>query len=337
MPSPVYVGRSRRSTGMFKMIVCAAIVSTMTQLGPAEVRDFSNEDSGMKQQAHGEEKRGVIEVEGAKLHYLMQGSGPACLLIGSSIMYPRLFSENLRKHVRIVFLDGRHFVPTDSDFDVHKVTIDTYAADIEKARTTLNLGKVFIIGHSIHGDLAMEYARRYPQNVRGAIVIASPPAGLVKTSAASQEYWEKDASASRKQQLEVNWKKEGGQESVKKLRGGQSFIRTYVTNGPKYWYDAAYDCSWIWTGMDPNTAMTTQLFSLFQSYDLEQGPGKITVPVFLALGKYDFVVPYTLWDDQKQKLANLTSHLFEQSGHTPQLEEAALFDKALLAWMATIK
>ena len=88
--------------------------------------------------------------------------------------------------------------------------------------------------------------------------------------------------------------------------------------------------------MDPNTAMTTQLFSLFQNYDLEQGPGKIIVPVFLALGRYDYVVPHTLWDDQKQKLPHVSLHLFEQSGHTPQLEESVLFDKTLLAWMATI-
>jgi len=289
----------------------------------------------MDQGQHDVENRGVIDVAGAKLHYVIEGKGPTCLLIGSSIMYPRLFSKDLREHIRIVFLDGRHFVPSEPGFDVHTVNIDTYAADIEKARQTLNLGKVFIMGHSIHGDLAMEYARRYPQNVIGAIVIASPPTGLAKTSVTSQEFWEKNASASRKHQLEINWEKEGGQQAVKKLPGGQAFVRTYVTNGPKYWYDQRYDCSWIWAGMDPNTSMTNQLFSLFQNYDLEQAPGKITVPVFLALGRYDYVVPHTLWDDQKQKLPDLSFHIFERSGHTPQLEESALFDKTLLAWIAS--
>jgi proline iminopeptidase len=321
---------------MYRALTFAAIALAISQFSISATHAVSNGDSQMTQWSKDDEKRGVIEVEGARLDYLMEGSGPTCLLIGSSIMYPRLFSRDLRKHVRIVFLDGRHFVPTENGFDVHTVTIDTYAADIEKARKTLKLGKVFIMGHSIHGDLAMEYARRYPQNVIGAIVIASPPAGLAKTSAASQEFWDKDASGPRKHQLEVNWEREGGQEAVKKLPGGQAFIRTYVTNGPKYWFDQAYDCSWIWAGMDPNTAMTSQLFSLFQNYDLTPGPGKITAPIFLALGRYDYVVPHTLWDDQKQKLPNLSFHLFEQSGHTPQLEESALFDKALLAWMATI-
>ena len=325
-----------RGGAIYRALAFAAIALAMTQSCTAETPGFSRGDSTMTQQSQDDEKRGVIQVEGARLHYLMEGSGPTCLLIGSSIMYPRLFSQDLRKHVRIVFLDGRHFVPAEEGFDVHTVTIDTYAADIEKARKTLNLGKVFIMGHSIHGDLAMEYARRYPQNVIGAIVIASPPAGLAKTSSVSQEFWEKDASVLRKHQLEVNWERAGGQDAVKKLPGGQAFVRTYVTNGPKYWYDQAYDCSWIWAGMDPNTAMTSQLFSLFQNYDLAEGPGKITAPVFLALGRYDYVVPHTLWDDQKQKLPNLSLHLFEKSGHTPQFEEPAQFDKALLAWMATI-
>ena len=203
-------GMAARFGGMGRTLLLGAIVLAM--LGTLATAAFCQGESRMTEKEQGIGKRGVIEVEGARLHYVMEGEGPTCLLIGSSIMYPRLFSQDLRKHIRIVFLDGRHFVPAEDGFDVHKVTIDTYAADIEKARKTLHLGKVFIMGHSIHGDLAMEYARRYPESVRGAIVIASPPAGLSKTTAASQEFWERDAAAARKHQLEVNWEKEGGQE-----------------------------------------------------------------------------------------------------------------------------
>jgi proline iminopeptidase len=277
---------------------------------------------------------GVIAVKGAKLHYVAEGTGVPCIVVGSSIMYPRLFAKELRGHLRLIFLDMPHFVPSEDSFDINQVTLDTYANDIEQVRTTLKLGTVVVMGHSIHGDLALEYARRYPQHVSHVVVIASPPVGMAEIGKASQAFWDNDASEERKRILKTNWEKAGGTETVGKLPAGQSFIKTYVTNGPKYWYEPTYDATWIWAGMDPNGKMTTHLFELFKNYDLRQGPEQIKAPVFLALGRYDYVVPYTTWDSQKGKLPNLSYNLFEKSGHTPQLEEAALFDQKLLAWLA---
>ncbi len=280
---------------------------------------------------------GTVTVEGATLHYVMEGTGAPCIVIGSSIMYPRLFSKELRNHLKLVFLDARHFVPTDGSFDVSRITIDTYADDIEKARTTLKLGDIFIVGHSIHGDLALEYARRYPQHVRGVVVIASPPRGMSVVAKTSEEFWDQDASDVRKQILKEKWEKVGGHDALKSMPPGQAFIRTYVTNGPKYWYQPDYDCSWIWAGMDPNSPVVNRLFGLFANYDLAQGPGQLAAPVFLALGRYDYVVPHTLWDDgQKQKIKRLSLHEFDKSGHTPQFEQPQEFDRALLEWMSTI-
>jgi proline iminopeptidase len=281
---------------------------------------------------------GTIKVEGATLHYVKEGRGTPCIVIGSSIMYPRLFSKELRNHLQLVFLDARHFVPSEPSFDISKITIDTYANDIEKARTSLRMGKIFIVGHSIHGDLALEYARRYPQNVRGVVVIASPPRGMTIVSKAAEAFWNQDASDTRKQILKEKWEKVGGQGALKALPPGQAFIKTYVTNGPKYWYDPHYDCSWIWAGMNPNGDVVTHLFGLFANYDLAQSPGQITAPVFLGVGRYDYVVPHVLWDDeQKHKLAQLSFHEFARSGHTPQFEQAQDFDQALLTWIKTVK
>jgi proline iminopeptidase len=277
---------------------------------------------------------GVIAVKSAKLQYVAEGTGVQCIVVGSSIMYPRLFAKELREHLHLIFLDMPHFVPSDDSFDINQVTLDAYASDIEQARTTLKLGTVVVMGHSIHGDLALEYARRYPQHVSHVVVIASPPVGVVELGKSSQAFWDNDASEERKQVLKTNWEKAGDTETVGKLSPGQAFIKTYVTNGPKYWYEPTYDATWIWAGMDPSAKMTTHLFDLFKNYDLAQGPGQLKAPVFLALGRYDYVVPYTAWDGQKGKLPNLSYNLFEKSGHTPQLEEPALFDQKLLKWLA---
>ena len=125
-------------------------------------------------------------------------------------------------------------------------------------------------------------------------------------------------------------------EFVNTLPPSDAFIRTYVLNGPKYWYDPEYDCSALWAGVTPDMSLTTHLFgSLFAHYDLAQGP-ELTMPIFLGLGRYDYVVPYTLWEKRQKALPNLTSHLFEHSGHTPQFEEPTLFDQRLTAWLESL-
>ena len=58
------------------------------------------------------------------------------------------------------------------------------------------------------------------------------------------------------------------------------------------------------------------------------------VPVFLGLGRYDYLVaPPRSWNS-RQNFRNLTISVFEKSGHTPQFEEAKLFDQELLQWLA---
>ncbi len=52
---------------------------------------------------------GYIEVDGFKLKYLTEGTGSDVLVVGSWIYYPRSFSQNLRKSMRLHFVDYRGF------------------------------------------------------------------------------------------------------------------------------------------------------------------------------------------------------------------------------------
>jgi proline iminopeptidase len=67
-------------------------------------------------------------------------------------------------------------------------------------------------------------------------------------------------------------------------------------------------------------------------YDIAKGQS-VDTPVFLAIGRDDYQVPYSLWDNERTKLPRLSYNLFEKSGHYPMLEEQELFDKKLLEWI----
>ncbi len=51
-----------------------------------------------------QESKGYIEVDGTKLNYLVEGKGLPCLVIGSSIYYPRTFDKELRDHIKFYFV-----------------------------------------------------------------------------------------------------------------------------------------------------------------------------------------------------------------------------------------
>src|SRR5215472_15291895 len=124
---------------------------------------------------------GIVEVDGAQLRYRIEGHGPPCLVVGSSVCYPRLFSRELREHLQLVFADlrhfadPRHFVSADPSFRAERISIDTYADDVKQVREALGLSDVVVMGHSIHASIALEYTRRYPEHVRGVVAIGATP------------------------------------------------------------------------------------------------------------------------------------------------------------------
>ena len=154
------------------------------------------------------------------------------------------------------------------------------------------------------------------------------------------KFWETHASDERRMILKQKWERLPA-DTLSKLSPSDADILRYITNGPMYWYDPTYDCSWIFEGVYWNVEVWNHLFNVIMAdYDITKGD-QIKTPVFLSQGRHDYVVPYTLWDDVKEKLKdklpNLSYNLFEKSGHYPMLEEQALFDKKLIAWIKNQK
>ncbi|MGD8883394.1 MAG: hypothetical protein PVI82_15960, partial [Desulfobacterales bacterium] len=66
--------------------------------------------SGCEAKAQQSEKN-VVTVNGVKLHYTIEGSGITTMVIGSAIQQPRMFSQELRKQFKFIFMDTRLFIP----------------------------------------------------------------------------------------------------------------------------------------------------------------------------------------------------------------------------------
>jgi len=293
----------------------------------------------MTTQSTARDNAGIVEVEGTRLRYRIEGHGPPCLVVGSSVCYPRVFSQGLREHLRLVFADlrhfvePRHFVSADPSFRPEQISAEIYADDVERVRQALGLGDVVVIGHSIHAVVALEYARRYPAHVRGVVAVGGDPPG---DPAEIGRLWEADASQERKEIL-ARQLAELTPEVRARLSPADIAVREYVAIGPMKWHDPAYNCSWLWDEVVPDMPVLERLGELLMPYDLAQGPAEITVPVLIAHGRYDYGSPYTLWEEHRHKLPRHTYVLFGRSGHFPQFEEPARFDQTLLAWMGGLE
>jgi proline iminopeptidase len=276
---------------------------------------------------------GFVEVDGARLQYRIEGHGQPCMVVGSSAYYSRVFSQALREHLRLVFVDLRHFAVGDPSFSTDRITIQTYADDIEQARQTLGLGDIVVMGHSVHGEIALEYARGYPEHVRGVAAIGSWPRRSDEDEALKDQLWEAEASNERKEVL-ARQRAALTPEVRAALSPEALFVRTMVAAGPRDWLDPRYDASWLWEDVVVNLRLLDHLFgNLFARHDTVDGPPLVTLPVLLAHGRHDFAVPRTVWDEDRYKLPHHTFALFDRSGHYPPLEEPKEFDQALLTWV----
>ncbi len=285
------------------------------------------------EEAEMEKSSGFVSVEGAELHYVIEGKGTPCIVLGHSVGYPRLFSQELREHFNFVFMDLRHDAQSNSSVEISKIILDTYLDDIDKVRRTLDLDKTAVLGHSMHSLIALEYARKYSQYTSNVIMVDMTPCWGDQVLKASEEYWVSHASDERKERLKRNWEKLT-EYVLNEMSPNERYIKTYIANTPKIWYDPEYDCSWIFESIEYNVNVFNQLFGvIFNKYDLAKRPGQITTPVFLALGRHSYICPYFLWDNRKDKLPNLSINLFEKSGHFPMFEEQELFDRKLIEWI----
>ena len=271
----------------------------------------------------------LVTSDGSQLPYSIDGDGIPCVAVGDPLSPAHALSEELRRHVRFIFMHSRENVPSESLGETEEFTLEIFVDDIEELRASLDLDKICVFGHSAFGLYALAYARRYPNRTSHVIMHSTPPGWDAEIQQMAKDYWDSQASEGRKEVRKQNW-----ESRTDTLEPDPScpWCGSYRTNAPLYWYDSTYTYDAWWSEVGYYFNPDVPLQELLWQYDVDAGD-ELTVPVFLALGKFDFVVPYFSWDGKGATLPNLSIHVFEKSGHWTMLEEQALFDEKLIEWI----
>lgn len=277
---------------------------------------------------------GTIQAGAFTLPYRIEGTGHPTIVIGSSLYYPRVFSQHLRDHLRLVFMDHRGFAPSPGRVDNSEFALETLVDDVDRLRSHLDLDRIAVVGHSGHAFMALEYGKRYPEHTSHVIMIGISPVlgdGMLEEA---EKNWQAIASPDRRAAEKENMESVSDEE-LAELAPDQAFIRTYIRNAARVWHDPRFDCTPFWEDVSVNMDMFNHVWGdLFTKIDVTDGLEGFDRPVFLALGRHDFIVaPPSSWDPILPLFSDVTVRIFEESGHTPQFEEAERFDRELLDWM----
>lgn len=277
-------------------------------------------------------KTGTIQSDGFALGYRIEGTGKNALVIGSSLYYPRTFSQNIGKHLRMIFMDHRGFATGPDFVDTSAFALDLLLDDVERVRQELGLGQVIIIGHSGHGYMALEYAKKYPQHVSHVVLIGMGPNQSSASHAAAEQYLQDSVCPERKAFLQENLNHLAQDIAASPEK---RFITFCLRLGARSWYNYTFDATPLWKDVTVNMQMFDYVWGkVFGEIDITRGLDNFDKPVFLGLGRYDFLVaPPCSWNPIRSKFKNFTIRIFEKSSHTPQYEEPELFDAELLQWL----
>jgi proline iminopeptidase len=227
--------------------------------------------------------------------------------------------------LRLIFYDHRghgrsEWVP------VEQCTQDQLVSDVEGVRQALGLGQVHVLGISWGGFLGLMYAARHPASIRGLAVVGA---------AASRDFMTRAEDNARRRSTAEQWAAyralwDGS------LKDDLSFKYAFDTIRPLYFYDPDRAAENSAVRADIRYRLAVRRFIIeheYASYDCRAELPRIACPTLVAVGRHDWICPV----DQSEEIARLVPGaelaVFEQSGHSPQIEERAAFTRRLAAFL----
>ena len=262
-------------------------------------------------------QEGMLDVNGAQIHYVSEGTGTPMLLLHGYPLSGELFSRNrdalAAAGYRVITIDHRGYgmstAPTDAPGD-----LKTYAMDALTVMDKLNVPKAIIGGMSMGGPIVFEMYREAPQRFMGMILIdtIANPAGIVE-----QSIWKAMA-----QKATMYGPQSLAPELLKDMLTGETRLHrmadaTYLTNIVKQASVAGDVAGGDVLANRPDSLPTLKT---------------ITVPTLILVGVEDTVYPPPFAVKMQQNIAGSSLVLIPGAAHAAIYEKAGAANTAILNW-----
>lgn len=267
---------------------------------------------------------GFADVNGAQLYYELAGSGASIVMMHAGIadcrMWDGEFQAFARSH-RVLRFDMRGYgrsLPADGEFNLQH--------DLETLLATLDIPPPFILmGCSMGGGLAIDFALMHPEQVAKMILVGSDPAGL---------------------ELEADWPDELISQSEAAFEAGD--VEHVAELDMRIWFDGLGR-----SRQDVNAEARHKAFAMAKLVTEHELKGigthvrkeqartaaerlhELSMPALIVIGENDLPYLKLAADYATEKLPAATKLLIPNAGHLPNLEHSGFFQSAVLDFLAS--
>src|SRR5690606_11141973 len=264
------------------------------------------------------------------LAYVRHGAGAPVFVMhggpGLDHTYLRPWLDPLGAAAELVYYDHRGNGRSAEPDDWSQVDIGSWADDAEALRAELGHDRVVLLGHSFGGNIALEFALRYPERVRGLILC-----GASSSFQHGELAMANAAARGTPEQLEALAAGMGAP-----IRDDAAMERLWKAIVPLYFkrYDAEREAKLFGSTRFSGRACTRGLQECLPGFDVTARLGEIRAPTLILTGADDYIMPPEPCARTLAAIPGSRAVIFEDSGHLPFVEEPDRFVDVVRSWLA---
>jgi pimeloyl-ACP methyl ester carboxylesterase len=259
----------------------------------------------------------TVKVNGIDLYYEKNGSGPFLILIEGLGVETWLYENNvsaLSKHFTIIAYDNRGI--GHSSIPVGPYTIDMMVDDLLGLMDSLGIGKASLMGASMGGFTAMEFAIRHPERVEKLV--------LLSTTAGGKEH----VPMSMKTLTKLLKAPEGAPREVIQDRLTMAYSDRFMADSTR----VEHLIDLRLQNPQPKYGYKAQA-AIGLKFDASKRLHKINVLTFIGHGREDILVPVINGENMHKKIPNSTLKIYEGLEHQFFVEDPEPFNKDVLEFL----
>jgi proline-specific peptidase len=291
-------------------------------------------------------EEGFVPYEGYKIWYGIsgeneeQGKHPLLCLHGgpgASHDYLKPLNTITKTGRRVIFYDQLGAGNSDHPNNPKMWTVKLYVKEVDVIRNALGLEKLHILGQSWGGQLALEYALTQP---KGLVSI------ILADSLSDMAQWISEANRLRNMlpqetlDIMIKHESEGTLDDPAYEEASMEYYRRHVCRLPEWpevlnksfqkleQHPQVYHTMW-----GPNEFIVS---GILKDWSVKDRLGEIRVPTLILSGRYDESTPL-INETMKKGIKNSEWVVFENSSHTPHLEEPEKYHSVLKEFLERIE
>lgn len=282
-----------------------------------------------------------MQIRDASLFVQVIGQGYPLLLMhgGPGLDHTSLLPlQPLGDQFTLIFYDHRCNGRSDGA-PISSMTFENLTTDAEALRQTLGFDKWAVLGHSFGGNIALEYALRYPSSL----------SHLILMDTGGDQWW---VNQNAPELLAKRGYSPSAVQAARRFYNGQftageffdivfKFIRAYMYHSSLLYRPGLIGLAHR-VGLGPPTKYRPEatIFGysqLLKGWTVMNRLNEIKVPTLVLAGRQDFLFPPEHQAILVDRIPNAQLEIIECAGHNPQVEQSAEVIEMIRRFMSAAK